>query len=44
MVTPALLTLSAARKKPRIQSREVEQQGKVLDLEDTIVKTESDVN
>ena len=35
---------SAPRKKPRIQSREVEQQGKVLDLEDTIVKTESDVN
>ena len=44
MVTPALFALSAARKKPRIQSREVEQQGKVVDLEDTIVKTESDVN
>ena len=32
------------KKKPRIQSRQVEQRGEILNLEDTIVKTESGVN
>ena len=32
------------QKKPRIQSRQVEQRGEILNLEDTIVKTESGVN
>ena len=32
------------KKKPRIQSRQVEQRGEILNLEDAIVKTESGLN